>query len=52
VGAVILPTIMRSLTDSLESVPGYLVRQAIEAARAQGSNRQADHERLTLPPST
>jgi predicted transcriptional regulator of viral defense system len=46
VGAVTLTTIMRTLTDSLDSVPGYLVRQAIETARAQGSIRRTDRERL------
>ena len=46
VGAVTLTTIMRTLTDSVDSVPGYLVRQAIETARATGSIRRADHERL------
>ena len=46
VGAVTLTTIIRTITDSLDSAPGYLVRQAIESARAQGSIRRADHERL------
>jgi predicted transcriptional regulator of viral defense system len=45
-GAVTVTTIMRTLTDSLTSVPGCLVRQAIETARSQGSIRRSDHERL------
>jgi predicted transcriptional regulator of viral defense system len=45
-GAITVTTIMRTLTDSLESVPGYLVRQAIATARSQGSIRQGDYERL------
>jgi hypothetical protein len=45
-GAVTVTTIMQTLTDSLTSVPGYLVRQAIETARSQGSIRRSDHERL------
>jgi predicted transcriptional regulator of viral defense system len=46
IGAVTVTTIMRTLADSLASVPGYLVRQAIETARSQGSIRQSDYERL------
>jgi predicted transcriptional regulator of viral defense system len=45
-GAVTVTTIMRTLTDSLSSIPGYLIRQAIQTARARGSIRRADHERL------
>ena len=45
-GAVTVTTIMRTLTDSLASVHAYLVRQAIETARSQGSIRRGDYERL------
>jgi hypothetical protein len=45
-GAVTVTTIMRTLTDSLASVPAYLVRQAIETARSQGSIRRDDYEQL------
>jgi predicted transcriptional regulator of viral defense system len=46
VGAVTLTSVIRTLTDSLTSVPGYLVRQAIETAASQGSIRRVDHQRL------
>jgi predicted transcriptional regulator of viral defense system len=45
-GAVTVTTIMRAVTDSLASVPAYLLRQAIETARSQGSIRRGDYERL------
>lgn len=37
IDAVTLTTIRRTLTDSLRSVPAYLLRAAIETARERGA---------------
>jgi predicted transcriptional regulator of viral defense system len=47
-GAVTVTTIMRTIADSLASVPAYLVRRATETARSQGLIQRGDYERLLL----
>lgn len=43
--AVVLTTIRRTLADVAGSVPAYLVRQAVEAARQRGGISADEHDR-------
>lgn len=43
--AVVLTTIRRTLQDVIDSLPAYLVRQAVETARQRGAITADEHDR-------
>lgn len=43
--AVVLTTVRRTLEDVVDSVPAYLVRQAVETARRRGAITANEHDR-------
>ncbi len=45
IDAVVLTTIRRTLEDVVDSVPRYLVRQAVETARQRGAITADEHDR-------